>query len=275
LRKAFLFILILLSIKTHSQNIKEWFPDNSNIQPFTANLLEARNGSMFAPAEDKLRLDIGVSKDIFHLKSEEQTISFGADLFTFTRLRSEGKFKFPVETIDYFFGINAGYKKGNGKKEFGARLRVSHISAHLVDGKYKKESDGWIDGRNPIVFSKEFVELFPYYKISGIRIYLGLTYIFHILPKVINTGIYQTGFDYYFFSSDLKWFTPFLGFDFKLTGIDGVYSGNTISKVGLKFGSHQSKGFSLILSYISGKSIHGELYDINEKYFNFGFNLEL
>ena len=270
-----LFILLFLSISIQAQTNKEWFPDKLNIQPFTANLLEARNGSMFAPGKDKLRLDIGVSKDFLQFKSEGQTISFGADLFTYTRLRSEGKFKFPVETIDYFFGLNAGYKKKEGKVEFGARFRVSHISAHLVDGKFNEESNRWIEGREPFVYSKEFVELFPYYKISGMRIYLGFTYIFHIVPNVINNGIYQTGFDYYLISSGLKSFMPFIGLDFKLTGIDGVYSGNTISKVGLKFGTNPSKGFSILLSYISGKSIHGEFYDINENYLNFGFNLDL
>ena len=60
---------------------------------------------------NKLRLDISTSRDIVKWYDDDETISIGADLFTFTRLRSTDNFKFPVETIDYLFGLNAGYKK--------------------------------------------------------------------------------------------------------------------------------------------------------------------
>lgn len=230
---------------------------------------------MFSPSEDKLRLDIGISKDVLRYKAGDETISFGADLFTYTRLRSEGKFKFPVETIDYFFGINGGYKKYIGINEFGVRFRLSHISAHLVDGKYIKSQNEWSEGRRPIVYSKEFIEIFPYYNFTSLRMYLGLTYIFHTIPKIIKKGIYQAGFDSFIIPFRIGYATPFIAYDFKLTGIEDVYSGNNIIKAGFKFGNPYAKGFSVVLSYISGKSIHGELYDLSENYFNLGFNLEL
>jgi len=257
--------ILLFSINLFAQQSKVWFPAELNVQPFTSNLLEPRNGFMFALGEDWLRLDIGTSRDILQLKSGEESISFGADLFTFTRLRSNNNFKFPVETIDFLFGINAGYKKHDGDKEYGLRIRLSHLSAHLVDGRYDVHSSEWINGRDPFTFSKEFIELFPYYRISGFRVYLGLTYIFHIIP----------GFDYYILPFSNGSITPFVAYDFKLNGINNTYFGNNIAKFGVKFGSPLSRGFSILISYISGKSIHGELFDLTENYLNIGFNLDL
>ncbi len=268
-------IILVFSVNLYSQQTKEWFPAELNIPPFTSNLLEPRNGFMFALGEDWLRLDIGTSRDILRLKSGEETISFGVDLFTFTRLRSNDNFKFPVETIDFFFGINAGFNKHDSLKECGLRIRFSHLSAHFVDGRYDEHSSQWVNGRDPFTFSKEFIEFFPYYRISGFRVYLGLTYIFHIIPEIINKGIYQFGFDYYILSFSNGSITPFVAYDFKLNGINDTYFGNNIAKLGVKFGSPLSRGFSILISYISGKSIHGELFDLTENYLNIGFNLGL
>lgn len=275
--KTYILIIftVLFTVNSFAQSETEWFPAQLNIQPFTANLIEPRAGTMVALGENQLRLDIGTSRDILLLKDGKTNLSFGADLFTYTRLRKENNFKFPVETIDFMFGINAGYKKLINKNEFGFRFRFSHISAHLVDGRFDERTGLWKDGRKPFVFSKEFFELFPYYKIAGFRVYIGLTYIIHIIPEEINKGVYQAGFDYYILPLRTKTLTPFIAYDFKLNGIEGIYSGNNIFKAGIKFGNPFSRGFSLLFSYISGKSIHGELFDLNENYFNFGFNLDL
>ena len=272
---AFFVAVISFTINLNAQWRKEWFPSGLNIQPFTANFIEPRGGSMIGLNGNRLRLDIGTSKDIFRMNSNDETISFGADVFTFTRLRSQSGFKFPVETVDYLFGVNAGYKKECENIEYGVRFRFSHISAHLVDGRYNDKTNDWTNNRKPITFSKEFFELFPYYRLYGFRIYTGFTYIIHILPDVINKGIYQLGFDYYILTLGCESITPFVAYDFKLNGINDVYSGNNIVKAGLKFGQPFASGFSILFSYISGKSVHGEFYDINENYANIGFNLDL
>ena len=173
------------------------------------------------------------------------------------------------------FGINSGYKKFAGNNEWGVRFRFSHISAHIVDGRYDANTETWRDARKPFVFSNEFFELFPYFKFSGFRVYLGLTYIIHILPENINKGIYQAGFDYFVLPLGTAAVTPFIAYDFKVNGIDNIYVGNNIIKIGVKFGSPFSRGFSILFSYISGRSVHGELYDLNENYANFGINLDL
>jgi hypothetical protein len=274
-KKLPILLLILFPVTLFSQTTCKWFPSDLNIQPFTANFLEPRTGFMFALEENQLQLNIGTSRDVVLLISGTETISFGADFFTFTRLKSESNFKFPVETIDYLFGVNAGYKMIDSTKELGVRFRFSHISAHLVDGRYDELLGEWIEGRDPFTFSKEFIELFPYYRINGFRIYLGLTYIISMTPSIINKGIYQAGFDYYILLLSNGFVTPFVAFDFKLSGIDNTYSGNNIIKAGVKFGNPFARGFSILFAYFSGKSVHGEFFDLNEKYFSIGFNLDL
>jgi hypothetical protein len=271
MQKAALLFFFLLNITLFAQQ-DEWFPDKLNIQPFTANFIEPRAGFQFMD-NSKVRLDIGTSSDFYHLTEGDAVLSFGADLFTYTRLRKEKDFHFPVEAVDYLFGVNAGYKVTEGDCEYGARFRLSHISAHFVDGQYDYTIDDWRDNTNPRVYSREFIELFPFFRYCGFRGYIGLTYLFHVSPVEIGKGIYQAGFDYYI-PGIVKAFSPFIAYDFKLSEY-GEYTGNNIAIAGIKFGNYKEKGFSISASYYSGKSIHGEYFDVTEEYYTVGFNLDL
>ena len=277
--KINLLFTVLLMLLFNSVSFSQWqselFPSDLNIQPFTANILEPKAGFLFSMDNNKLRLDISTSRDIVKWYDDDETISIGADLFTFTRLRSTDEFKFPVETIDYLFGFNAGYKKQlEGSREFGLRFRLSHISAHLVDGQYDAGNQEWREGREPFVFSKEFIELFPYYRFNSFRAYVGLTYIFHIIPEEIKQFNAQVGFDYFVTQFGTENMTPFVAYDFKLAGNE-TYVGNNIFSAGIKFGKWNQRGLSLFYTYISGKSIHGEYFDVNENYSGIGLNFEL
>jgi len=267
-------LIIFSKLNSTAQTVTEWFPPELNIQPFTAHFLEPKAGFQYLFDIEKVRIDIGTSHDIIQWKTEAESFSFGADFFTYTRARSEDNFKFPVETVDYLFGLNGSYKNKSEKNEWGARLRFSHISAHLVDGYYDAESESWLNGREPFVFSKEFFELIAYYKIFSIRIYGGITYNIHIVPDEIKKGILQAGFDYYATQFQTSLITPFIAYDFKLTGID-EYTGNNIITVGIKFGQPETRGFSILASYFSGKSVHGEFYNLNESYATIGINLDI
>lgn len=269
-----LIVITVLKLNSLAQTTIEWFPANLNVQPFTAHFLEPKAGFQYLFDLEKVRIDIGTSHDIIHWKAVDESFSFGADFFTYTRARSENNFKFPVETVDYLFGVNGSYKKKNDDSEWGARLRFSHISAHLVDGYYASESENWLNEREPFVYSREFFELIAYYKIYGIRVYSGVTYNIHIVPDEIKKGMLQVGLDYYVTQIQTSVFVPFIAYDFKMTGID-EYTGNNIISAGIKFGQPESRGFSILASYFSGKSVHGEFYDINESYVTIGINLDI
>lgn len=267
-------LLFIIKINSFAQITTEWFPANLNIQPFTSNFLEPKTGFQYLFDLEKVRIDIGTSHDIIHWIDNDESFSVGADFFTYTRARSEVNFKFPVETVDYLFGINGSYKNKIDEGELGARLRFSHISAHLVDGYYDAETESWMNGREPFVYSKEFFELIGYYKIYDLRVYAGITYIIHIVPDEIKKEIFQIGFDYYPDKLATSVFTPFVAYDFKLVGTD-KYVGNNIISAGIKFGKPESRGFSILASYFSGKSVHGEFYDLNENYATIGINLDI
>ncbi len=273
--KKVLSLLLFLNVVIIAQSKFDYFPDKLNIQPFTANMIEPKLGFAFQSGKNELRLDIGNSIDVIkYALNDSETFSFGADLFTYTLLRGESNFHFPVDAVDYLFGFNFGYKNKIGKNEFGARLRISHISAHFVDGHFDGTSNTWRDNRSPIVYSREFFELMPYYKISTLRFYAGFTYLINVTPSTIGKDNYQFGFDYFYNEKVFDSFTPFSAYDFKLANT-GVIKGNHSFMLGIKFGKPQGKGFSLYYNYYFGKSIHGEYYDVDKEYSAFGINLDL
>ncbi|MBK8945708.1 MAG: DUF1207 domain-containing protein [Ignavibacteriae bacterium] len=277
-RKNILLIFFILNIsfsKNFAQDNLELFPSNLLVHPFVANTLEPKLGFEFKTDKNELSLNVGNSLDILHYSIDEKNkISIGADLFTYTLLRSQNDFHFPVDAVDYLFGVNFGYKKIFNKNEFGTRLRLSHISAHFVDGHFDKDLNQWRDNRNPKVYSREFFELIPFIRISALRIYFGLTYIYKTDPKNIGQDQYQIGFDY--FISDLisENLTPYFAYDFRLINIYS-YTGNNSLETGLKFGQQSGKGLKIYLRYFNGYNIHGEYFDIKENFTSFGFNLDL
>ncbi|MEG8990634.1 DUF1207 domain-containing protein [Ignavibacteria bacterium 4148-Me] len=267
-------LLLILHFQIFSQKKIEIFPDNLTVQPFTANILEPKLGFLFHLSKNELRLDIGNSIDVLRIQHDDETISIGADFFTYTLLRSEKNFHFPVDAVDYLFGINSCYTKKINNNKFGVRFRLSHISAHFVDGHFDGTNNKWRDNLNPRVYSREFIEIMPFYSVHNLRFYGGFTYIFHVDPKFIKKDNYQIGFDYFgneFFNNHIR---PFFAYDLKVVHIID-YSINHSIAAGLKFGKNNGKGLSTYINYYYGKSIHGEYFDINKNYFAFGINLDL
>lgn len=271
IRIALILFFASLVNCNYSQSKFDLFPLKLLVQPFTANTLKPKLGFDFKNNKNEISLNISNSMDVFHYKIDAQSnLSFGADLFTYTLLRSQSNFHFPVDAVDYLFGFNIGYSR----EDYGARLRISHISAHFVDGHYNKEEKAWRDGREPIVYSREFIEFIPFYRYNNFRIYAGLTYIFSIDPQDIGTDQYQIGFEYFGKSWLSNQFTPYIAYDFRLINIYG-YTGNNSMEAGIKYGYSQSKGISFYLRYFSGYNIHGEYFDVKEDFTSFGFNLDL
>jgi len=251
------------------------FPGELNIQPFTSNFLEPRMGVFFQSGQNDLRLDIGASKDIFHNDlANSLTLSAGADFFTYTRLRGESDFHFPVDAVDYLFGLNLGLKKKySSGNEAGLRFRLSHISAHFVDGHYDGTSKQWRDQRFPIVYSREFVELMGYYRFADLRVYGGVTHLFHVDPENIEPWILQAGFDSYISSLSFGNFYPFISYDYKLA-YTTAYNSNHTAQFGIKFGKPQGSGIRLVFTLYSGKNVHGEYYELNDEYFSTGITVD-
>jgi len=269
---SFLFVLI---IRANAQSQVELFPADLSIRPFVANSLEPKLGSLYRPDKNELELNIGNSIDILRISNDYGgTYSLGADLFTYTLMRREANFNFPVDAIDYMFGLNFSYKKVVHDYAFGFRGRISHISAHFVDGHYDGTNSQWRDGLNPRIYSREFVEIMPFYSYSSIRFYFGFSYIFHVEPAFIKKDNFQFGFEYFIKNIFGDNISPFIAYDLKMIHLDR-YTGNNSLNIGLKFGKYNEKGLSLYYAYYAGKNIHGEYFDVIREYSALGFNIDL
>lgn len=269
-----LFVSVTLTI-TAIANEADNFISTLNFDQPIANPYESRIGFIGQPSEKRLRMDIGGSFDLSQSLYENSILSFGVDLMTYTRLRSEGRFKFPVETTDYFFGINSAIRfKENGKSFFGdlfdgdeqIRLRVSHISSHLIDG----YTDDWIFKSSPFVYSREFVDImYRPGKINNFAPYLGLNYIFSTIPHNINKVEFQTGFDYstQISSSNLDFV---FGYNFALRGFDKVYSGVNSAQTGFKYNFSKNRAIFIGVYLYDGLSMHGMFFNQKDSYIGIG-----
>lgn len=269
-----LLIIVLLGLNIFAQKRFELFPSELNIKPFVASLLEPKAGCLFTSGKNNLRLDIGTSKDFVQIENNRMNYSLGGDFFTFTKLRGEKDFHFPVDAVDYLFGINGSIKIKSENLECGLRARLSHISAHFVDGHFDNFSNSWRGGRTPRVYSREFVELTPFYSLNEARVYISYSYLFHVVPKEIGKNIFQIGGEKFFNLSFADYLFPFIAYDFRLTKI-GKYSGTNSLSAGVKVGKQDSGGISFMIDYFSGNNIHGEYFDYKEKYVAFGMNVDL
>ncbi len=273
--KKVLISALFLSTLMFGQGKVDYFPDSLNISPFTAKVIEPKIGFSFQTGANELELNIGNSLDIVHLKKGETgTLSIGADFFTFTLLRGEANFHFLVDAVDYLFGLNFGYKTILNDNEIGVRVRLSHISAHFVDGHYEGVNKRWKDNLNPRVYSREFVEVLPFYKTGSLRAYAGFTYIFSVDPESIGKDNYHLGLEYFQPKAMFNLFRFFIAYDLKVIHLD-KYTANNSVQVGVRFGKTYGKGFGIYYQYYSGKSHHGEYYDFTKRYSAIGFNLEL
>jgi len=235
-------------------------------KPLIANPIESRVGAFYQFENDKLRLDIGNSFDLADIYNNDSTeIRVGADFMTFTRLRSEGRMKFPVETTDYYFGLNTSFKTSLFCKEFYVRLRLGHISAHLIDG--------WYDIKNSEieipVYSQEFVDLVVAVNLDDIRFYFGGNLVFSTIPDNINIFSPQIGFDYD--KPINNNISLSMGLDLKLLGQNNNYNQAISFQGGFNFKTNRNLSVFFGYYFYKGQSIHGMFYDENDIYNGLGF----
>lgn len=280
----FCVALLFLAPNLHSQETQErptWIPQGLLFQPLRANVLEPRVGGMVsvAPSSERpaLRLDIGNSIDIVSFRSGTASsllspeVRLGAEFFTFTRLRSEVNFRFPVETTDFYFGVNASAKTPiNDKTSLAARLRVAHISAHLVDG--------FPQFQQSFVYSREFVDAvlavswaLPF---GAVRVYGGATVLFHSIPDNFGSAIPQLGADATIPIPGIDFISICAGYDLKASTIFGATGIVQSAQAGVKFGEKFGHGVLVSAYWYDGKSPHGMFYNQRDSYIGIGFQVE-
>ena len=272
-----IFLIVVIPFVTQAQNLPEteieFFPNDLTVHPFNANQLEPKLGFVFKMDSNQLFLNIGNSMDLIRIKHNSEIFSIGADLFTWTLLKKEDDFHFPVDAIDYMFGLNFGFKTAVHNYAFGARIRLSHISAHFVDGHFDKILQQWKDGMDPRVFSREFVEVLGFYSFYNLRIYVGGTYLYHVDPAGVGKASLQTGLEYFAKDALSYNISPYISADGIMRTNDNRR--NFTLNTGVKFGKIEGRGLRIFYQYYNGYDINGEYFDVRREYSALGINLDL
>ncbi|MCB0711807.1 MAG: hypothetical protein KDD67_05720 [Ignavibacteriae bacterium] len=229
--------------------------------------------------------------------------SAGIDFFTWSRLRSEANFKFPVEAVDYYFGFYGSMRigktgdsytstgDGNIKERTKHRttiiptLRIAHISAHLVDG----EPQFALPNEGAVVYSREFVDLscglehFLWLGLwaSGgssfeptslyVRPYIGTQLLFHTIPGNLGKVTPYIGGDLEMqLFEGLKAPTLRTGYEFRLNTETKTFGEHSL-RAGIKLAPSHHNGILLEAAYYSGRSQFGQYFQNRENYFSLGF----
>jgi hypothetical protein len=246
-------------------------------RPLIADTFEPRVGMLAQFGKNNLELDIGNSIDLLQYKKENDSsaLTLGADFFTFTLLSGQQHFHFPVDASDYFFGINFSYRDTLNAGILSSRLRLSHISAHFVDGHFDESSDIWKNNRTPRVYSREFVDLVVALEPAALkgagRFYAGGTYAYHIDPDSLFRFAGYAGAEYH-----LELFNRLYSYIAYQGTLLRIFNTSLRSnfQAGIKAGNWNGHGINVFISYFNGYNIHGEYYDYKESYTGGGFLIE-
>lgn len=246
--------------KQHEPKEKDnfyFFTSNLLFVPTEASIFESRVGVTRYIDSKNLQLDIGASFDLIGYKASLTTFSFGVDFFTFSNLRSESNFKFPVDAIDYFFGVNFNFRN---KDDLSGRLRISHISSHFEDGHVYERSDTIF---TPYVFSKEFInfaimkDLFPSDN-TELKALAAVNYNFHGIPESISKVSGQFGLEgrYYF----TKILSCYVSNDLSVASVNSKTNLNENLEAGVTLGSRGSRSVNIYFDYYDGQDYRGQYY---------------
>jgi hypothetical protein len=127
----------------------------------------------------------------------ERERGLGLEGVIWSRLRFLSGFRFPVETADYFFGLYATLGQPHGARPPEWRVRVSHISSHLVDG-----ADSAIVGGSSSRFSREFVEVTRRFDISeDLTVSGGVRWLFHQVQRIEPEVAFPATLSWRFYNS--------------------------------------------------------------------------
>lgn len=280
IHRLWVVLSILLSAQLAGQHAK-LFPDSSSLlfRPLQAAVFEPRIGFQ-SMSIGRVRLDIGHSADVFSGVLGGDTLvpyrfrwTAGVDAFTYTRLRSESNLKFPVETVDYMFGVNAAfYGAMTDNRAIAGRLRLSHISAHFADG---LADTAGVLAESPFVYSREFLDVTIAYQwnVPRIRIYGGGTILFSVktLPKSVGKVIPQIG---------AEWYTRVglpvvIAYNLQVSQIENTTVPNHAGQL-IVYPLETIAPALVVCGYFySGYSIHGMFFDRRERYWALGMQVLL
>jgi hypothetical protein len=268
------FVLVLLAgeglfpARANAQTIDERFrpgfsflPGSPLAVPFPADYEEPRIGIRKDVGSSRITLDLGSMFDLIGYTGTRTGPAYraGVDAFATALTSTTGEHRLQVDAADGYIGGHLTYADRTQDPRFTIRLRVLHLSGHLIDGSWDRQTGQWKDGKQPVPFTRNFIEIaaawtFPVGMISS-TVYTGFRYSFFVRPSTLahpatlhgltvrtnDTACELFGRPFVFYVSDHVYFA----------GIPKYYISNSAA-AGVKFGSWGSGGIRLSVEYYTG-----------------------
>jgi hypothetical protein len=261
-----------------------FLPGRSVFPPVPANHEEPHLGLVKDLTTSHMRLDVGGSMDLMNLRVGQDSttnLRIGADFFAFALSTSHRGLRLQIDALDGYFGGHVGYRRDMTRSALLLRLRILHLSSHLLDGHFDLDNKAWVDGRLPNPFSRDYGELTAghlwRWTASELFVYGGFSYATLVRPleqKRLNTlyGITAhtdnwTGQCFtrpvHFYFSD----------HFLLWGLVTL-SGTNMFEAGVKFGEWDGSGIRVFVSHHAGLEVYHQYSDVKSNEWGLGFALE-
>ena len=268
---------------THDEGF-QFLPGGTLLKPLIANPQEPRVGVRKEIGTAQLKLDIGSMVDFVQFtanKSGTVRLRMGADFFTFALTTSAQGLRLQVAAVDGFFGGHIVMRADDGPRSLALRLRLMHLSAHLIDGNFDVATGQWKDGRMPIPFTRDFGELvaayaFPIWTMPML-VYSGVVYATLVRPgdikRIASIHGLEIRTDDQFPKVFGRPFAIYGAFNVTLAGVPAYVATNVI-EAGVKFGGWDDIGLKFYVNYISGLDLFSQFYNVHRAMWGTGFTID-
>ena len=247
----------------------EFLPGHLLLPPLVADYQEPRMGIRKQLGTSRLKLDIGNSLDFLAISdsSGADILHFGVDFFTYALTTSSEGLRLQVDAVDGYFGGHIALRDAGETSERILRLRLLHESGHLIDGHWDPALGQWKDGKQPIPYTRDFIELMGAYnflwRAFAFKVYSGFSYTSHERPANLARWATLHGIELHttgLFGSVLgKPFTLYVADHLSVSGIPTYYGTNNVES-GVKFGAWEGAGIKLYVSYYDGLEPFSQYY---------------
>ena len=250
-----LLALPLLTARGQEQSVppsSSFFPGGTLVVPYVGHMPEPVSGLRKEIGSSRMRLMIGAPLDVWELPlADDGSARFrvGIDFFVQALTTSSEGLRLQIDAADGWFGGHVASRWEFRDAMLSLRLRILHLSGHMVDGHFDGETGTWKDGREPIPFTRDFGELSAAVSTSlswlTVRGFAGASYATLIRPENIERWMFLGGFDLHT-ASLLSSEGPFplhvyAGYTLTLAGIP-EYTGTNSVEAGVKFGAWDGRG---------------------------------
>ena len=273
-----LLLLPLAGAHARDEGGTTFLPGGTLFPPLRANYQEPRVGVRKEVGTSRLKLDIGSSIDFLEYRSDTAgaRVRIGAEFFTYALTTSAQGLRLQVDAVDGFFGGHVAYAAPGGR--ILLRLRLLHISGHLIDGHWDHATMQWIDNKLPIPYTRDFGELTGYYTWGGDAVALGAYsgFSYATLARPDNLARWATLHGVEMHTTGIpgpvggRPCSLYAADNLSFTGIPVYYGTNTL-EAGVKFGEWNGRGVRLYMSYYHGLEVFSQYYYVKTDQWGLGF----